>query len=510
MNRESWWADRIAWVSLLVFTVLWVARWPILPPGLDSSYHLCIAQPVREAGGPMVYEWWEYAPAGRPHLYPPLVHLLIALLLKAGCPPLMAIRLLSALIVPMVVWTLYVVTRRLWTPVVALSCLLLAAIPFSFHLKLAETLASGLALCELLWFMVAIRGRRTIAAACLLGLMWYTHLGIPWVAVMSMGWAWLMKAIPRDRRLWISLAAGVLLGSPWLWHLGMHLDAIHVIRRYENELLDVIPLLYLFALAGAWRAWRQGGGVRLLVSLWLGFCVMAFPFTFRWLSGEGLLPLILLAGFGVAICAETLARRQARGHHRVGWIVLLAGLVLLCPSWRVGRGKSRVSWRDTAPFHLLNWSAAQPRPTDVQLHDPSVARWAGTVARISRPREILWSNASYTGGLVAALAGRPTSSAMFYEVPPRQPFDPLTSAHWVLWFKIAPEPGQLTLDHVVHQHPLTVIEEDDIATLFQNASATELARRPQPVLPWWLASGFIACLMGMAVWDVRGASIRLQ
>src|SRR3989338_10814800 len=50
--------------------------WDTYPRFLDSYYHLAVIQGFRQHGGVALHAFWESAPAGRPHLYPPLFHLL--------------------------------------------------------------------------------------------------------------------------------------------------------------------------------------------------------------------------------------------------------------------------------------------------------------------------------------------------------------------------------------------------------------------------------------------------
>src|SRR3989338_7051083 len=64
--------------------------WDTYPRFLDSYYHLAVIQGFRQAGGIALHAFWESAPAGRPHLYPPLFHLVwapLALLVRDPIAP---------------------------------------------------------------------------------------------------------------------------------------------------------------------------------------------------------------------------------------------------------------------------------------------------------------------------------------------------------------------------------------------------------------------------------------
>lgn len=493
--------EGLAWLSLAGFSILWLARLPSFPLALDPYYHLLIARQLVEAGGPFIYETWQYAPVGRPHLYPPVLHLVLAGLLKAGCPPVAALQAVTAALLPALLASIYLVMRRLATPAIGLAALWAAMLPFAWMIQVAGALASGLALIALLWLMVAVKERRVAASAGLLGLIFYTHLGLAWVALASLAWWWyLMRAVPRDRVIPASAGLGMLLAAPWLWHLASHATFLQVMGREENRTLDLLPALYALALYGGWRCWRQGGVARLFLGLWLGFVFMAPAFAFRWLSGEGVLPVILLAGWGLVAMVERLIRGGLP--RRAGW-ALAAGTVVLGPSVVVHDARPRAVWFDTAPFHLLNSPLAAPKATDLGLHTGRTSALANAISAMTRPGEILWSNASYAGGLIAALANRPTSSAMFYEVPPARPFDPVKAAHWIVWFKVTPMPDLPPLQALIRRYQLAPVGEDALAMVLRNPAAGETAQAPRARLPWWVAFMLLWMLLGCVISGFR-------
>ncbi|MBI3312385.1 MAG: hypothetical protein HYZ88_02545 [Candidatus Omnitrophica bacterium] len=492
-----------SWVCWLAFSMLWVARSPFFPLFLDPYYHLLVARQLIEAGGPIAYEWWEAAPVGRPHLYPPVLHLLLAGLLRIGCSPIGALQWATIVVMPATFASLCLVMRRLTQPTVAFASLVLAMMPFVWILEVSGRLASGLALIELLWFMMAMAQQRLIAGACLLALLFYTHLGLPWVALASLVGGWWLKGLPRDRRQLMSVGAGLLFALPWLWHLAVHLPLLHTTRRAENQTIEFLPALLLLAVVGAVRCWKAVGAPRLLLGLWLGCCLMAYSFAFRWLSGEGLLPVILLAGYGFEEVSQRMM--SVRPRPSAPWVgrLVLAGLVLIAPTVFMDGSTLRVAWFDTAPFHLLNWSQAQQKGIDVRLYGPRSASLARRVMDVSQPGEILWSNMSYGGGLIAALANRATSSTMLHEVAPARAFSAIEAAHLVVWFKVDPLPETPDLGSLIRRDKLQLVVDDSLAWVFRNPTATQLAHRPEAVIPLWLAFVLLCGVLGLTVWDFQ-------
>ena len=481
--------NRLAWLVLASFTALWCARWPIFPVVLDPAYHVLIAQQVAAAGGPILHEWWEAAPAGRPHLYPPIFHLLLAVPLRLGGDPVTVIRFASVTLPPLLLLTLWLAVRRLFTPSLALSCLWIGVLPWVFHLHGAMALAAWLGLIELLWLVVALERGRALAAGLVFAMLCYTHLGLPWIALLALGCCALMRAALRATLRRASWA--LLLVLPWWWHLWSHRALLHAVPRFENTLTELIPLMTLAAVLGLWRCWRVGGRFVWLIALWVGFLALVPHYRYRWLDGEGMLPTVLLAGVGVEWLAQRLSRRHLTAEMMVCGLLVL---VTFGPTLTVEQGRLEWRWVDSTPFHLGRApdAATGGRRLEMGVHGPKMEQLAGEVERLTQPGEILWSNASYAGGWIAALIPRALSSLMLDEIPSLPSHDPIRSAHLIVWFKMPTLGGGPTVEDL-RRSPLERVAETDLAILFRNPEATAPATMPQAVMPLWLA---LACLGG--------------
>lgn len=490
-------------LSLSAFIVLWLARWPSFPLMLDASYHLLIAQQIVDAGGVLTHEWWEWAPVGRPHLYPPVLHLVLAALLKFGCAPLTAIRVMSAGLPPLLLISLWMVTRRLFTPWIALVCLWMGLMPFAFHLHAAMAMAATLGMIELLWLWDALEHRRWMAAGLLLALLSYTHLGLPWIALVALGCYGALR--PQAWPLLLKASGGLLLAIPWWIHLVRYRTGFQVIPRQENAMLELMPLMYAMAIGGVWRCWMLRGRFAWPLAWWVGCALLAFRFLYRWVSGEGMLPIILLAGIGLTELARFL-RLRAQRDTAIGALVL--GVVALSPTLMRTPDGWRWAWFDSAPWHLVSL-APTTRSLETGVYAPPITRLVDVVKAQTQPGEILWSNAPYALGLIAALAHRPTASAMLDEVRPARPFDPIGAAHLIVWFKLerlgdAPEP--IDADRL-RRYSLIRVHEDDIALVYRQQAILPRAAPPQARVPLGLALGLMAAACGLIAWDMRKGQV---
>jgi len=561
----------LPWIGLGAFAVLWLARWPIFPLALDPYYHLLIARQIVDAGGPIAYEWWEHAPVGRPHLYPPVLHLLLALLLKSGLSPVTVIRLASVVLPVALLVSLYLAMRRLAGPGSALAVLGSALTPFAFHLHCAITLASTLGMIELLWLLIALEEHRPVAAGSLLVLLGYTHLGLPGMALIMVA----AYAAVRGAATWKMLARagwGLLLVLPWWAHLLSARPGMQVTARWENAGIEIMPVLLAAAAAGLWRCWRLKGRFTWLIACWIGFLTLVPRHFYRWLNGEGMLPLLFLAGVGIewavhawgvvrwpslrlgtpserrmvaGVCAgialllsPTLVRTDAGPSthprrptrfasqseaKRSMWGESAGGSLPGSPTTLAARpgtpgraggaggtssplgepARLRWQWRwpDAAPWHLAGAPFVVRKERDATFLSPHVERLAALVARQTSSSDILWSNAPYALGLIAALAHRPMSSAMFNEVAASRPFNPIAAARLVVFFKLDRMPGWVSVADL-RPYPLTPVAEDEVATLYRQSGVVQSARPPQAMMPLGAAAAGLALLVGLAAWDL--------
>ncbi len=498
-SRAAQW---LPWLLWGVFTVSWAGQWPRLPVMLDPAYHLLVAQEVVAAGGPIGFETWQWAPVGRPNLYPPVLHVLLAGLIQWHLPPLEAIRLLSVVLPTLLVASLWLVTRRRCGVDVGLACLAVTLTVPSFHHHTAMALAAALGLIELLWWIEAIEQRRVMAAGLLVALLCYTHLGLPAVAgVMGL----IYWALRPDRRHEILASAwGVLLVIPWWWHLWHHRAFLHPIARYENAVVQLPIMLWGAGLIGLWVCWRSKSRYAWLMACLIGMAVFAPVYRYRWLNGEGLIPVLILAGIGLdrvaGWLATTIQRQQACAiatirapWSNLRWLITLCLVLVLQVATVAVWSSGRINWR----AGMATEEPVAGLQSQTGLGSRAMRGVVDSVQRIARPGEILWSNAPYAVGWVAALLAHPTASAMLNEISPAKLFEPRDAAQVLMWFKFEPVPQQL-----VHQPGVTLVTDDEIVTIFRQPGTPFTVPPPRAVIPLWIAWWLMGVMVLSLIWDL--------
>ena len=108
-TKEPSWTSYSA-LLLILFLFFQITQWPFSPKFLDAYYHLAVMKGFEEAGGYVTSAFWEYAPAGRPHLYPPALHILMLSFYKLGLSAISVARLVDLAAYPIFLfafWRVY-------------------------------------------------------------------------------------------------------------------------------------------------------------------------------------------------------------------------------------------------------------------------------------------------------------------------------------------------------------------------------------------------------------------
>ena len=96
------------------------------------------------------------------------------------------------------------------------------------------------------------------------------------------------------------------------------------------------------------------------------------------------------------------------------------------------------------------------------------------------------------------MVGRPMSTAMFAEVLPVRPIDPVAAARVLVWFKIPVIPGSVTPE-ALRRYPVEPVADDPMATLFRQEGPGPAAEAPRAVLPLGAALALLGAALALAV-----------
>lgn len=468
MRAERAWG----WLTVGVIGVVAVGLrlgWETYPRFLDSYYHLAVIQGFRQAGGVALHAFWEAAPAGRPHLYPPLFHLLWWPVAALARDPITVARLWSVLGGPLLLVVTAGAVRRIagtrTAALTVLAALLSSQLLFSTLIHPTATLA----LIELVGAWAALERRRPVLAGILVGAVGWTHLGLPWITLAAL---LLLGAVDRQRRrtAWGAAGAGLVVMAPWWWHIARHAAALRMIQQPEGRMLEFAPVLLGVGAVGAVLAWRRAPAYRFWLALLAAALPWAVPYPYRLFSGQGLLPIVLLAGW--ALDAFTTPASKIRwgqtpalaAASMLGIGLLIGPTVANAPSWHLRWGETGL----TVALRGIPLDRGHLESLyDAEQFQPLVA----AIRREAAPDELLFCNYPHMGGLFSVLTGLSTTTSMFAEAGRRPQEAALADARWVLWFKmpaqVDPE-NDATARRLAAERGWRVVEETPIAWVYEN------------------------------------------
>ena len=488
----------------LSLTVLAAVHWPVFPYFFDSTYHLAVIQGFLEAGGPVLHAFWEAAPQGRPHLYPPLFHLLFSPLVAVGLAPIALAKLWSVLSFPLLLFSAWKVTSRIASPRMACLTLVALASSFGFFLGSINYLPANAVLILSLWMMLALHHQRPLAAGLLLAMTFWLHVGLSGLLGLAVVIYGLIT--PGQRKLALkTFLIGLVGAAPWLLHLVQHLSLLQLQPRGEELLLENPIFLMALGAVGLGLAWRSPVKIhRFLVALLIGFLPMAWGYRFRFLATQGLFPWLLLAGLTLDWLIGQADKRSSKK-----WMAgALMGLLFLAPTLhRNPEQGARLAWADTTLVLLAGGPQQVTRPTAQGLfHEKFMSELSLAIEAHTTPEELIYSNIPYLAGMLTVLTGRATTNQMLREMADRTEEDQIRPAKLILWLKDPTGQRPRALQAAALKYHLRPLGETEIAYLYVNPRATGKKRAELPIVPIPLALGLVGILTAATVWDFKRKS----
>jgi len=227
LDRFDRWA--LGFIALIFLTLL-VRIGDLKPAMSDTWYHLTVANRIVADGAVPGWDWWHYAPIGRPNLYPPLLHLIIAFFAKLTGSIMSGGQICAATFFPLGLLTTWYCARRLATSRVALLAVLLLMTDL-FHFVIMQAYIAGCIINILMpVLMVCFLKRRAWWSILLLTAMYYAHLGFPHCVALG------LVLFGLKYRGYLRLALKVVgislvFYTPWLAHILGHLDWLAVAQQ---------------------------------------------------------------------------------------------------------------------------------------------------------------------------------------------------------------------------------------------------------------------------------------
>ncbi len=508
LNIRSYW-DLYSYLIFAVVVILQLSNWHKLPLFLDCYYHLSVMRGFADAGGWVGVSFWDYAPFGRPHLYPPLFHILELIVFKCGASPILVAKIFDLSIYPLFLLCLWFVIRSIYSKETAFFSLLLSISSYPLYLSIVNNIPFTIAFIFGFLSFYFIKKQKILSAVLALALSLYTHSLMSSLMALSLMFYGFFLSDDRKTCLWVIFWA-ILAASPLIFHQLKYMAFIHPLRMMEFYYAQINPFFYILAVFGLVLALKKRGEHLFFVALSIVMLGLLFTNRDRFFSGHGLIPIIFLAALFLEHFWKKISVKQNRRGLFFFWatvifvffvltpIVIISPLkkypVFLCSSWIVPASDSTggIYAEKGGTFYY-------PRLIDEAVR---------IVEQNSSQDDILFSNYNYGGGIISALAHRATSGAMLLEVLPFRDLGTVKAARFVLWFK---DPGGIFppgLSDAIGHFFLKKVAETELVYLYVNEGSTFKKKVVRARVPFGVCVLILAGILFVIVFDCKNRFLK--
>jgi len=473
---SGWFIGSLA--IIVLFIIILAINWEWFPIFLDLYYHASVMMGFEQAGGITLHDFWEYAPVGRPHLYPPLLHVIMLGLLKLGISPINIMRIVSVSTFPLVLFTIWYIVKSFYSERQAFFTVLCASIPYTFFLTLVNAVPASLALIILLLLFYSIEKKKVFAGILLLGLSFFTHAAFPWISIIAIVSYGLFNR-GNIKSIMLIVVGGTLVGSPWIIHMFNNKYYFLAVSSYENRFLEVNLFIYILAIVGIFLSIKKKGKFIFPLVLLLAMLPMLINYRYRFLCGQGLLPLSLLAGLGLDGFYQRMGHFAKNKRLNLPNLQLLIALLIFyiltffTPTLSYNGEKIDFKWGDSTLTNLTHIRKIDLRGNELTIYSEKyINELVNIIKANTDPDGIIYCNYSYAGGMLSALSGRAASSGMLREIKAPQDFNPILCAALIIWIKELEDANQKNINLVANKLKLRKVDETDIAYIYKNLNRT--------------------------------------
>lgn len=411
-------------ITIASCLIIFLLQWQQLPFFLDMYYHLAVAKGFEVAGGIVGHNFWEYGPQGAPHLYPPLVPLLISGFLRIGFDEMTTLKLFSLLMPVLVLFTLWYVIKNILNRKTAFFIIFLSLCSSLFIISASFTPAATLGMMLLLLGICSIYQNRILSSILIFGMTFYVHIGIAVISIVFLILAKAFKVI-ETRRFTNLFLFSLLIGSPWIFHIIRNLSNISY-QITASMPIRLYPVILIFFIIGLYKALKITKEYKIFITLFLSLIPMSLFYPFRFLCAQGMVGFLIFSGIGLekfysSIDKNLRKNKTARKYTVFFLVVLLLYLIFFAPS--ISLDKNGIDFKISDSLLTSIFEGKERKPEYILSSGMSSKRFFNRLAKYvenySKKGEFIWSNYRYIAGILWTLTERPSLSHMLREIQPK-------------------------------------------------------------------------------------------
>lgn len=455
--------DLISFGMIALILIFSLIRFNYLPQFVDGYYHLSAATGFIKSGGWVGWSWWDYAPLGRPQIYPPLYHFLLAFIQKLGLSGLDSLRITEVLIAPLFFFISWFVLRKLASAWFAFINLLTLSSFFSFYAHSSANVPATIALIFgfLSWYF--FKKGKWISASLFLILSFYTHGGIPWIFFISFLSVMLIK---KYRLISLKIVLISLTGAlPVFFHQFRYLEYLQFHFTGQIYFIHFSIFILVLGCISLFSHRERDLKSSLFLGYLIGSLIIFFKYPYRLLCAQGIIGFVFFSSFLLEKYFEKLNSLPKK----TIFILVCIYLLFFHSTIDLSQGKKpEFNLTNSTYFNFLTGN------TDRVLEFKSLfwPKYYRSIVEVIREntgeREIISSNLKIMAQIFSSLTGRVSSNSMLYEVKPQMPaLSIYAPARLIVWIK----PADKTLVFLKKKLGWVKIYENDIAFVFRNPNA---------------------------------------
>lgn len=455
----SW--DFYSKLIILVYCLFQIIRLPILPQSMDIFYHLLTAWGFIQAGGYSGWDFWQYAPLGRPHIYPPFFHLVLAILMKLGMDRVILAKFFEVTIPVVFFGVLWNFVKKNYDERLGFFVMLMLNSSFTFYHSIINHIPATLALILGFLALEKLYQKNYLPSLLLLALCFYTHIGISWFFALSVLFYGLFNREYQKTSLIVFILSLVLstpvlfkqlMGARFISALGLHLKEKYIC---QFKILD-----YLLAFLGIFFACKKGTKYRLFLSFFFASLIFII-YPYRFFSAEGYIAILFLCALALYNLYE---KFKSRVNLRCLSILTVVFILFLSPTLSLNKIDSKdITYKlnifDSAFLGMLFTKGK------ILWYPQEYLSTATLLKNNSQDTDIIYSTLNIAGVTLASLSGRSTANALLPEIGPLRPFDPFAVSKIIIFTR---SDNFNTLSQTVSKYNLSKIGENKLFIIYHH------------------------------------------
>jgi len=470
MNKES--KGRlydILSVSIIVLTAIFsFIRFNYLPQFIDGYYHLSCANAFIKSGGWTGIDWWDFAPFGRPNLYPPFYHFLLSLMVSLGAGGMNSLRIAEVAIVPLFFFCLWYIFRKDISRSFSFIFLVITSSFFSFYSSVSGNIPASFAIIFGVLSWHYLKKKKVASSALFLILAFYTHAGIPWIFLIS----FIILAISYKEYRKYSLGVGlisIIFALPFIIHEARYIHYVNLTMLREVKFSHYSILILSVGIAAVVYFFKRKSFFTVLfLGYTAGAALVFFKYPYRFFSAQGMLGVSLLVSYLLYEAQKNINKSR----ERLAFFFVIACFFFIHPTLDLDNGRIRIHAINSTYYNIASGRFIRMLEFNSLFYPRYYLPLAKAIINNSDNLDIITSNLKPAAQIFSAITNRATAYSILGEVKSFSKSPRYKTAKIIVWMR----PDYKELVSLVKKRHLVEIYENDIALIFLNSYCHSKAR----------------------------------